>query len=131
MLFSSRRLTLTSGIEPPVKPTTTQPPVRVQRAQAVGEAVAADRVEIDVGAAERLDLVLPGPSERTTSSAPGVARHLLLLVAGDDRDRARAEALGHLQRRGADAARGAVHEHRLALGQPPAGDAARSTPCGS
>ena len=61
MLLSSRRLTLTSGIEPPVKPTTTSAAALAQRAQAVGEAVAADRVEHDVDAAagELLDLVLP------------------------------------------------------------------------
>ncbi len=52
----------------------------------------------------------------------GLERDLFLLIAGDDRDRARAEALRDLQRRGADAAGGAVDEHRLALAQAPAQD---------
>ncbi len=41
-------------------------------------------------------------------------------LARDERDRLRAEALGDLQRGGAHAAGGAVHEHRLALRQAPA-----------
>ena len=96
-------------------------PVGAQRAQAVGEALAADGVEHHVHAAagERLGLVLPGAVGAQHVVGARRARHLLLLVAGDDRDRARAEAGGDLQRRGADPAGGPVHEHGLALPQAP------------
>ena len=104
----------TSGIEPPVKPTTTDAPAVGQRAQAVGEAVAADRVEHDVdarAAGQLLGLVLPGAVGAHDLVGAGLARHALLLVARDDGDRARADALGDLDRRGADAAGRAVDEH--------------------
>ena len=96
-------------------------PALAQRAQAVGEAVAADRVEDDVDAAagELLGLVLP---RRRRSARPRRRRRRappLLLVAGDDGDRPRPQPLGDLQRRRADAAGGAVDEHGLALGSRP------------
>ena len=98
------------------------PAALAQRAQAVGEAVAADRVEHDVDAAagELLGLVLPRPVGAHDLVGAGLAGDPLLLVARDDRDRPRAEALGDLERGGPDAAGGAVHEHRLALRQAPA-----------
>ena len=47
-------------------------------------------------------------------------RDALLLLRGHDRDRARAEPLRDLQRRRSNAARGAVHEHGLAVLHAPA-----------
>ena len=90
MLFSSSRLTRTSGIEPPVKPTTTSAAALAQRAQAVGEAVAADRVEHDVDAAAGglLGLVLPRAVGAQHLVGAGLARDALLLVAGDDGEHA-------------------------------------------
>ena len=100
-----------------MKPTTTSAAALAQRAQAVGEAVAADRVEHDVDAAAGglLGLVLPRAVGAQHLVGAGLARHALLLVAGDDREHAAAEALGDLDRGGPDAAGGAVHEHGLAL----------------
>ena len=60
------------------------------------------------------------PSERTTSSAPASRATRSFSSLETTAIVRRAEALGDLQRRGPDAAGGAVHEHRLALGQPPA-----------
>lgn len=51
MLLSSRRLTLTSGIDPPVKPMTSSRPRVARAAEGVGEAIPADRVDDDVDAA--------------------------------------------------------------------------------
>ena len=114
---------MTSGIEPPVKPTTTSAPTLAERAQAVGETVAADRVEHHVhpAAADLLRLVLPGAVGADDVVGSGVARDLLLLIAGDNGDRRRAERLGDLQRCGADAAGRAVHEDGLTLRQPAPG----------
>ena len=118
VFLSSSRLTLTSGIEPPVKPTTTRrPPSRSERRLSVKRSP-------PTGSSTRST---PPPESSLASSfhgavgahdlvGAGVARDALLLVGGDDRDRPRAEALGDLERGGADAAGGAVHEHRLALG---------------
>ena len=112
---------MTSGIEPLGEADDDDAAVLAQRAQAVGEAVAADRVEHDVDAARTLDdLLAPRPVGAHDVVGARVARDLLLLVARDDGDRRRAEALGDLERRGADAARRAVDEHALALGQAPA-----------
>ena len=121
MLFSSRRLTFTSGIEPPVKPTTTSRPsgfserrLSVKRSPPTGSTTRSAPPSSFDGVLEAVGAHAPRP--RPPRARP------LLLVGGDDRDRARAEALGHLQRRRADAARGAVHEHGLARRQPPAVD---------
>ena len=57
------------------------------------------------------------PSSSTASSAPAVARDRRLLLGADDGDGAGAVPLGDLDRRGADAAGGAVDEHGLALAQ--------------
>ena len=97
-------------------------PALAQRAQAVGEAIAADRVEDDVDAAARelLRLVLPRPVRAHDLVGAGVARHLLLRVARHDGDRLRPQPLGDLQRRRADPAGGPMDEDGLALGEPPA-----------
>ena len=93
-----------------------------QRAQAVGEAVAADRVEhqVDAAAGELLRLVLPGAVGAHDVVGAGLVRDARLRLGRDDGDRPRAEPARDLQRGGADAAGGAVHEHPLALGDPPA-----------
>ncbi len=95
----------------------------MQRAQAVGEPVAADRVdhEVDPAARELLGLILPRPVAPDDLVGAGVARHPLLLIGRDDRDRPRAEPLGDLERGGADPAGGAVDEHGLALFEAAAG----------
>ncbi len=123
VLRSSSRLTLTSGMEPPVKPTTTTRPSSASDAQRVGEAVAADRVEhqVDPAARELLRLLAPVGVGADDLVGARVARDLLLLVRGDDGDHLRgAEALGDLDGGGADPAGRAVHEHLVALGDPPA-----------
>ena len=60
-----------------------------QRAQAVGEPVAADRVDHDVDPAsgDLLRLVLPGAVAADDVVSAGLPRHALLVVGGDDRDR--------------------------------------------
>ena len=45
----------------------------------------------------------------------GIQGDLPLGLARDDRDRARAQTLGDLQRRGSNAAGGSMDQHRLAL----------------
>ena len=57
------------------------------------------------------------PSSSTTSSAPASRATLGLLLGADHGDRAGAVPLRDLDGRGADAAGGAVHQHRLALAQ--------------
>ncbi len=96
--------------------------VLAQRAQAVGEAIAAHRVEhhVDAPIGDRLGLVLPGTIRAHHVVGAGLFGHALLLIARDHRDRARAEPLRDLQRGCAHASCGAVHEHRLPLLQAPA-----------
>ena len=94
-------------------------PVLAQRAQAVGEAVAADRVEHDVDAAAVSSTTCSrhGPSERTTSSAPASRATCSFSSLETTATVVGAEALRDLERGGADAAGGAVDEHALALRQ--------------
>jgi hypothetical protein len=96
-----------------------QPAVLAERAEAVREAVTANRVDHDVDPAARqlLGLVLPGGVRAHHLVGARLARHALLVVGRHDRDRACAEALGDLEGRRPDPAGGAVHEHGLALAQ--------------
>ncbi len=82
-------------------------------------------------AAELERLLAPGPVRAHDLVGARLARDALLLVARDDRDRGGAERLGDLQRRGADAAGGSVHEHALTLPAGARAASARSRPCGS
>ena len=122
MLRSSSRLTLTSGIEPHSEADDDDPAALPQRAQAVGEAIAADRIEHHVDAAVGAPASawsFQAASERSTSSAPA-SRATRSLASVETTAIVRApEPLRHLQRRGPDAAGGAVHQHRLALGERP------------
>ena len=99
-----------------------QPALRRQRAQRVREDRPADDVHHDVDAAavgQRGDRVLEAVEEYDVVGA-GRARDLALLVGADHGDGAGAEAAGDLDRRGADTAGRAVHQHRLARPQPAA-----------
>ena len=93
-----------------------------QRPEVVGEAIAADGVDHDVHAAagDLLDLVLPGTVRANDLVGAGIARDPLLVIARHHGDRACAQPLGDLQRRRADSARRALHEHRLPFRQPAA-----------
>src|SRR4029453_18924719 len=84
-----------------------------QRTDAVGEAVAAHRVEHDIYAApgELFCLVLPRTIGTDAPLGAGGARNSGLLVGGHDADRPGTEALRDLERGGADATRSAVDQH--------------------
>ena len=120
--MSSRRLTLTSGMLPAVKPTTTRRPPSFRQRSESSHAVAADGVDDEIGAARRAHVVLPRSLGAEHLVGAGPARDRLLLVAGDDGERPRAQTLGDLQRRGADAARRTVDEHGLRRLELPAHD---------
>ena len=122
VFFSSSRLTRTSGIEPPVKPTTTRrPSSRSERRLSVKRSPPTGSSTIVHAAAGELEhLVLPALAEQQRLIGAGRFGDLPLGLARDQRDRLRAEALGDLQARGPDAAGGAVHQHGLALCQAPA-----------
>ena len=88
-----------------------------QGADAVGEAIAADRIEhhVDTAAGDLLRLVLPAAVGADDVLGAGIPGHRLLLIAGNDRDRMGAKTRRHLQRRSADAAGRAVDEHPFAV----------------
>ena len=71
VLLSSSRLTLTSGIEPPVKPTTTtRPPSRSERRLSVKRSPPTGSITTSTPPPESsLASSFHAPSERTTSSA--------------------------------------------------------------
>ena len=99
-----------------------QPPAGCERAQRVGEAVAADRVDHDVDpatAGEARDGIAEAVGEHDLVGA-GRPGHLRLVVRRDHRDDPGAPGGGQLHRGGADAAGRAVHEHGLAVAQPAA-----------
>ena len=106
-----------------------QPPAGGQRPQRIGEPVAADRVDDDVHAAavgQLLDGVLEPVGQHDVGGARR-PRDVGLVLGADDRDGARrAPGRRQPQRRGADAARRAVHQHRLAWHAACRGCAARS-----
>ena len=125
MLLSSSRLTLTSGMPGAGREADDeQPALGAQRAQGVGEHVAAHHVEHDVRALAAGELehrVLEAVEQHRLVGTGPRGEGRLLLGAGH-RDDARAEALGHLDGRGADTPGRAVHDDRLALLQPAALD---------
>ena len=98
-----------------------EPSEACQRPDPVEEAVAAHRVvgHVDAPTAGELaHLVLPGVADEHDvigSCRPG---DLTLCLGGDQADhRPGADPLRHLDARGAYSARGAEHQHRLALAQ--------------
>ena len=117
MLLSSSRLTLHRRDLPAGEADDEQPALAGQAAQRVGEPVAADRVDDDVDARAAGQLLRPRRGSRRRARPrrrrrrapprPSPAIETTAIDAG-------AERRGQLDGRGADAAGGAVHEHRLA-----------------
>ena len=91
-----------------------QPAVVLEAAQRVGEPVAADRVDDDVDPPPAVDGVLEAVGEDELVGAGLERDGALLGRRGHGDDAAGAEGLGDLDRGGADAAGGALHEHGLA-----------------
>ena len=116
--LSSARLSGSLGISPAAKPTTRSRPRQASERNAGSVYGAADRVVDHVDAAaigERLDAlaqILGGVVDGVVGAV--AAAHGELVVARCAGDDARAERLADLDRRQADAARGAEHQQRLA-----------------
>ena len=88
-------------------------PLRADESSTPIERIDPDGIEHDVHSQVFGDLVV----DVRLVGAELAAEDVLLLRA-DRRDDPRAESARHLDRRGADAARGGVHEHRVAVMQP-------------
>ena len=104
---------------PAAKPTTSSRPWVAERAQRVGEDVAADDVDDHVDAAtagQLLDRVPEAVEQHRLVGARG-ARDRRLLLGAHDGDGARAVPLRDLDGRRTDAAGGAVHQDGLALAE--------------
>ncbi len=132
-LLSSSRFTLTVGISPPVNPiTSSRPPGASERSESVNRSPPTGSTTMSTPRPSVSSFTASlKPSASTTSVAPAawatsaLSSLLTTAIVRDAPERGRQP-----QRRGADTARGAVHEHRLARRAAGRGCAARSASSG-